>query len=665
QAPEAITVSDVRSGRYVEVNEAAQRLFGMSREELLAVGPADVSAPVQPGETPLQTAFRGVVETALAGEIQECEWVYVRSDGALVPCDIRLMRVPGRSQQIRATIIDRSDRPTFAQVTVLESLARGASLETVLGRLITLLESQLRGGCGAVFRWDADAQRFLVLSAPSMPADFAELNRTTPFHPGMPFVARTRAGMPQATADVFEDPDWEGLRPQATQIGYRAVWSWPFNDSSGDKLGVVVMHFSKSRLPTPAQRALVGVAASLASLAIQRDDNAASLRQAEEQLREAQKMDAVGRLAGGIAHDFNNLLTVIASASSLLDGRLPDDPEAVEELEMIRGATDQAAGLTRQLLAFSRRQPWQTRALDLNDAIRRLDPMLHRLVGATNRILLSLDAAIGRVRADEIQVQQVLINLVVNARDAMVGGGTIRLTTRAHVPGRTDVSGNGLPTDRGEWVVLDVDDDGAGFQEGMEDKIFEPFFTTKPAGQGTGLGLATVYGIVRQAGGSIQASNRAEGGARVRVILPTLVTDTAGAPTVLPVASVATDTPGTRLLLVEDEATLRRVVARLLRNSGYVVEEAESVEQARMLLANSEPFKLVITDVVMPGASGRELGEYIAAEGGPPVLYTSGYTEDTVFLRRIREEGLPFLAKPFTVDELLAAVRPLVPSPRA
>jgi two-component system, cell cycle sensor histidine kinase and response regulator CckA len=386
----------------------------------------------------------------------------------------------------------------------------------------------------------------------------------------------------------------------------------------------------------------------------------AALRRSEEQLRHAQKMEAVGQLAGGIAHDFNNLLTGILSYSELLLQELrPDDPLR-GDIEQIRHAGQRAAGLTRQLLAFSRRQVLQPRVLSLNGVVTELEPMLRRVVGGVVELQLELDPALWHVLADPAQIEEVLVNLVVNGRDAMPQGGRLTIATANLRLGATDdARGNGVRP--GEYVTLVVRDTGVGMDVPTQARIFEPFFTTKAPGAGSGLGLCTVYGIVEQSGGHIAVESAPGQGAAFTMFLPRHA-----GPVPAQARSDRRGLPhGTEtLLLVEDEATVRSSARRLLERHGYTVVEARhGVEALRIIEEHAPPIDLVITDLVMPEMGGRELVERLhARQPGLKVLFMSGYSERAVATDGVMPPGTGFVEKPFTVEQLTRRTREILDS---
>ena len=384
----------------------------------------------------------------------------------------------------------------------------------------------------------------------------------------------------------------------------------------------------------------------------------------EEELRQSQKMEAIGRLAGGVAHDFNNLLTSILGGSSLVLERLAANPghaaDAVlrAEVEEIQASAERAASLTQQLLAFSRRQVVEPRVLDLNSIARNTARMLERLLGEEIRLELALEPTAAPVRADEGQMHQVLVNLAVNARDAMPSGGTLRIATSTLVIERPDAAGELVGTEipAGRYSVLAVSDSGVGMDEQTLTHIFEPFFTTKEKGKGTGLGLATVYGIATQSGGYVSAESVAGGGSTFRVLLPGLPPEAAvSSPSSPPTGS---EGHGETILLVEDEAAVRDLVATALGERGYRLLTAIDAEGAlRLEREHSGPLDLLITDVVMRGMRGPDLARRIR-ERRPaiPVLFMSGYPDDALAPGAVLDGCTAFLQKPFRVSALGAKV---------
>ncbi len=380
-------------------------------------------------------------------------------------------------------------------------------------------------------------------------------------------------------------------------------------------------------------------------------------RQLEEQFRHSQKMEAVGRLAGGVAHDFNNLLTVISGYSELALQRVTDGearPEDVrEDLEEIKNAAARAAALTQQLLAFSRQQVVRPGKLDLNEIVAEIEKMLDRLIGEDVALVVNLDATAGPVEADAGQLEQVILNLAVNGRDAMTGGGTLTIETTA-VELEASLDSEHGRVEPGRYVRLTVSDDGTGMDAETKARIFEPFFTTKELGKGTGLGLSTVYGILEQSAGHVRIHTSPGSGTSFEIYLP----ECAGADTAEAAPAGVGPVGGSEtILLVEDETSVRDLTRRMLEESGYrVLSAANGSEALRLCTTNRGHIDLMVTDVVMPQMRGVEVARRVARiRPRLRVLFMSGYTDNSIDLEIAG--SVSFLQKPFMLDELLAAVR--------
>ncbi|WP_176067071.1 ATP-binding protein [Anaeromyxobacter diazotrophicus] len=386
-------------------------------------------------------------------------------------------------------------------------------------------------------------------------------------------------------------------------------------------------------------------------------------RRLEEQVRQAQKMEAIGRLAGGIAHDFNNILTVILGSARDLY-RSAGGAEARELAQEVLDAGDRAAALTRQLLAFSRQQALRPRELDVNEVVRDLEKMVRRLIGEHIAVTSALAPGRAAVRADPGQLEQVILNLVVNARDAMPGGGRLTLST-ALVDGAPGDAQR--PPTPGPHVLLTVRDTGRGMSAEVLEHLFEPFFTTKERGKGTGLGLATVYGVVQQSGGAVAVRSAPDAGTTFEIYLPRLPEDEDRAADDEGAASSGERRPRGHetVLLVEDDLAVRTLMRRILEGAGYRVVEARQPAEA-LVGARAQAPDLLLTDVVMPGMGGPELAaELLAIQPALRVLYVSGYTENEALRSGALPEGQAFLQKPFTGDELARAVRETLDVPLA
>ena len=378
-------------------------------------------------------------------------------------------------------------------------------------------------------------------------------------------------------------------------------------------------------------------------------------KQLEEQLRQAAKMEAVGMLAGGIAHDFNNLLTIINGYSQILLGALPAGDPNYTAAEQIMKAGERAAALTRQLLAFSRGQVLQTKAIDLNQLLAGLETMLRRLIGEDIDLRLAPGRDLGHVRADPGQMEQVVMNLVVNARDAMPHGGVLTIETSLVDLDETYVATHaGMKP--GQYVALVVSDNGTGMDAATLERLFQPFFTTKGQGKGTGLGMTMVFSIVKQSGGGVEVYSEPGKGTSVKVYLPRIDQPKVVEPEAPPAKAVrASET----ILLVEDEDLVRNLVRHTLQSEGYTVLDAPNAERARRISAtHKRPIHLMIADVVMPKEGGRALAESLAPQRpAMKVLFMSGYTDQAVVTSGLLSGECHFIQKPFTPAALSRKVR--------
>ncbi len=544
------------------------------------------------------------------------------------------------------------------QSTILKEIAAGLDLGDVLGRIVDFTEAH-GGGIAAVHLLDEEG-RLALATGHRLPATYAESIETIPVDletgPWALAVLR-REGV--ISPDIDEDPRWQGWKDTPLADELRAAWISPLLGADGAALGTLAIFHRESHVPDTEDARMVQVATDLAQIAVERERNHAALRRSEEELRQAQKMEAVGQLAGGVAHDFNNLLTGILSFSDLVLQELRAGDPIRADIEQIRHAGQRAAALTRQLLAFSRRQVLQPKVLSLNGILDDISGMLRRLLGGAITLDIDADPGLWYVMADPGQLEQVFVNLIVNAKDAMPKGGRVTIATancRVGADGPERAGG----VKPGAYAAVAVTDTGVGMDVTTQARIFEPFFTTKEAGAGTGLGLSSVYGVIEQSGGHITVESAPGRGSTFTLYLPRHNdpgTAVVGAPDrrSLP---VGTET----ILLVEDEAAVRMSARRLLERHGYTVVEARhGVEALELVEDPDNQFDLVLTDVVMPEMGGRELVERLRArQPSLKVLFMSGYTERTILVDGTMPPGTGFVEKPFTVEQLIRRLRKIL-----
>jgi PAS domain S-box-containing protein len=377
----------------------------------------------------------------------------------------------------------------------------------------------------------------------------------------------------------------------------------------------------------------------------------------QEQLRQSQKMEAIGQLAGGVAHDFNNLLTVIHGYSELILTNLDENSRLHQDVREIIHASERASSLTGQLLAFSRKQVLQPKVLYLNAHVSNMDKMLRRMIGENIELMTLLAKDLGRTKADPGQIEQVILNLAVNARDAMLNGGKLTIET-ANIELDENYARSHIGVTPGHYVMLSVSDTGVGIAREVKERIFEPFFTTKEKGKGTGLGLSTVFGIIQQSGGNIWVYSEPGLGTTFKIYLPRIEEDTES---LKPSAVSTKSLQGSEtILLVEDEEIVRKLACTILQKNGYKVLEAPNGEEALRIVQgqNGNPIHLLVTDVVMPGMSGRQLADHLERlRPEMKILYISGYTDNAIVHHGILDEGMNYIQKPFTIEGLARKVR--------
>jgi PAS domain S-box-containing protein len=613
-------------GNVTDFNPAAERTFGYRRAEVIGRPMGDLIVP----PALRQRHNDGLTRHLATGEVKmlgrRIEITAMRADGGEFPVELTISRIPG------------SDPPAFTGF--LRDITERKRVEDELRGTLSLLTATLESTTDGILVVDPDGH-------------IVSLNRR--------FAAMWR--IPQSILDPRDDDraiDFvlSQLRdPEAFVAKVREVYAQPEAESFD------VLEFKDDRvferysMPRRIDGRSVGRVWSFRDVTERRRAERA-LRDSEEQLRQSQKMDAIGRLAGGVAHDFNNLLTVITGyAEQLLEQlKLPADEALRRAVGEIEGAAERASALTGQLLAFSRKQILEPKELDLNVTLAGTSRLLRRLIGEDIDLEVKLDPDLGRVLADGSQVQQVIMNLAINARDAMPNGGRLSFTT-ANAELDAAFAQHHLPLAPGRYVMLTVSDTGVGMAAETRARLFEPFFTTKERGKGTGLGLATVYGIVKQTGGYIWVYSEPGQGTVFKIYLPRLGSSTTGG---AEPATAGRSPSGTEtVLLVEDEPMVRSLLGGMLEKRGYRVLTAGSGEEAVVVASGDRgPIHLMVTDVVMPGLGGPELAKRLAPlHPELRVLYVSGYTDDAVLRHGVREGLASFLQKPFTLDALARKIR--------
>jgi PAS domain S-box-containing protein len=611
-ATDAFLLHDDR-GVILDVNQQACESLGYSREELVGKTPLDFNPDVD------QARLDEIQRRLDAGDLITTDRRHRRKDGLIFPVEIRIRPFWEGGRRFGVALvrdITERKRADDALRRSEETLRRAQAIGHVGSWLFEVDEGMFVGSdegnrmCG----WGPGPHRAEELLAIVHPDDLPRMQAAW---------QATLAGGPYEIEHRLV-------------VGGQVVWVSVRAEPEADPSGRVVR--------------ITGVT-----------QDVTERRRLEEQLRQAQKMEAVGQLAGGVAHDFNNLLTVINGYSELVFEGLPPGDPARDLLDQIKRAGERSAGLTRQLLAFSRRQVLSPQVLDLNAVVADAEKLLRRLIGEDVRLTTDLAPGLGAVRADPGQIEQVLLNLAVNARDAMPTGGRLTVATR-NVELGDDFTRTHPDARPGRYVLLAVSDTGCGMTAEVKPRIFEPFFTTKGPGKGTGLGLATVYGIVQQSDGWVEVESEPGAGATFRMYLPR-VERASGAWKLEP--RVPTLPHGTEtVLVVEDEDGVRALTQRILRRCGYTVLEAANGEEAmRVAAGHGGPIHLLVTDVVMPGPGGPVVAEWLTAErAGLRVLFMSGYTDDAVVRHGVLHASANFLQKPFSPVALAHKVREVLDS---
>jgi PAS domain S-box-containing protein len=662
------------AGIVTDWNAQATAIFGWTREEVLGRALSETIIP----ERDRQAHAHGLSEFLRTGTGailgRRIEIVARHKDGRELPVELAVSPAKiGDAYIFSAFIRDiterrRAERRLASQHAVTRVLSEATTMEEAVPKIVQAIGENMEWDLGVFWRVDKATgvlRCFDQWKAPSVQADpFIQETWQRVFAsgeglPGGIWASGKSAWLPDVTADG------KFLRgTQARQAGLQGAFGFPIR--VGTEVDGVIEFFSRHVRPPDDEllRMVEDIGLKISQFG-EWTKTEGVLRETEAQLRQAQKMEAMGRLAGGMAHDFNNLLTVIRGYSELLLGRLgPADPMR-KDMEEVKKAADRASGLTRQLLAFSRRQFVSAKILDLNALIANMDGMLRRLIGEDIvELSAELDASTGCIKADPGQIEQVIMNLVVNARDAMPQGGRLTIETRNVTIGE-EVRLEAVGVTPGSYVLLAVRDNGHGMDAETRSHLFEPFFTTKEKGKGTGLGLSTVYGIVKQSGGYITVESTLGVGTAFRIYFPRVELEgsavTEGSEAIDPARGRET------ILLVEDEPAVRGLVHETLRLHGYTVLEARHGIEALLTSAKyAGAIHLLLTDVVMPQMSGPEVAEKIlTVRPEIKVLYMSGYPDHPVFDQGGVSRQTGFLAKPFSPHALAQKVREILDSVKA
>jgi PAS domain S-box-containing protein len=659
QAHDAIIIFEPEGERVLDVNPGACEMYGFTREEFIGMSLLNVTQDTT-------HCNQHITETLSSETLYNFESIHRRKDGTPMFLEINASVLDYQNKRVILTINrnitdrKRAEILEARQRQFLEMIATGNPLPKLMDYLTHFVEAQAVEAVCAVLLLDQDKESLRLGASPSMPeslrhaVDDLHLSITDD-----PYSAAVLRKKPIIISDISADPVCEKFKALAREHGLQSCTSVPILGTNDEVFGALALFYEQPNKQNPDDIKLLQISSQLLSIAIEREQAQESLRSSEEQLRQSQKMEAVGRLAGGIAHDFNNLLATIMLQCDLMLLKFKEDDPSRRRVEGIRKSTERAASLTRQLLAFGRRQVLQPVLLNLNMVVEELSKLLHRTIGEDIDLQTQLDPALDEIKADPGQIEQVILNMAVNARDAMPDGGTLTIQTK-NVRVHSDEQIMWLNLIPGPYVLLAVTDTGIGMDEATKQRIFEPFFTTKEFGKGTGLGLSVIDGIVAQSGGGIFVETEPGKGTTFKIFLPSARSQEKARGSNDRGASLGDLPKGSEtILLVEDEEMLRSATKEILEISGYTLLEARNgLEALEICKTHHSKIHLVLSDVVMPQMGGREMVERMKDECyGFKVIYMSGHTDDEVIRRGAAGADAEFLKKPFTPEELIRKVR--------
>jgi len=617
-APEAIVVFDAEKRVFVDANHRAERLFGYSREDLLRRAPGELSPELQPDGASSRAAAREYVLRALRGETLHFEWLHRNARGENIPCEVFLSSIPlGSRRLVRGSIVDITERKR-GEAALRDSEARYRSLfeSAMYGVYRTTVSGELL---------DVNPALVSMLGYDSV-YDVLALGHTENF---------------------YRDPvERHRLAAQLVRDGrVDAIADWVRKDGRTIKVRIAGHRVQESKSGEARNQIVVEDVTEHVAL--------------EKQLRQAQKFEAFGQLAGGIAHDFNNMIGAILGWAELGLDETRGQERLHARFDKIRLQAERAASLTRQLLAFARRQALEPRLLNLNQAVTETLSLLEKIIGSNIEIKRDLAPELASVRADPAQIEQVVMNLCLNARDAMPSGGELCVATRNVV--FDDAFCRQHPQARaGRQILLSVSDNGHGMDSTTLDRIFEPFFTTKGPSKGTGLGLATVYGVTKQHGGMVLVDSELGRGTCFRVYLP--VAEGYVESSKQPEAAIPVRGGSETILIAEDHEGLRQLAIETLSALGYTVLPVADGEAAAALYAERcRSIDLIVLDVMLPKMTGPDAYERMCSENGEtPVSFVTGYSADAQFEQKIQAKAMNVLHKPFSPRELARLVREML-----
>lgn len=645
--------------RIIRANKATRALFGASFQDVIGRSCCEAVHSLNiPGH---DCQFQQMLETqkhsATVMNIAN-RWFEISVDPVLSAAGVVVNAVYIAKD---ITALKKAELRERIRAEFLERIAGGDPLPQLLNFIVHAIEKECPEALCSILLVDHEGKRLIDGVAPSLPEAYNRAVDGTRIGEGIGACGTAAFRRERVVVeDISTHPFWKGFTP-AQEAGLRSCWSEPIFSSTGQLLGTFAVYKRRPSTPSADELQLIQQAAAFAGIAIERSKNQQEREQLEDLLNQSQKMEAIGHLAGGVAHDFNNLLTPIIIYADMLKRALPDDEKMHSKIDGIIKASHKARDLAQQLLSFGRKQVMQMQFQDLNEIISSFFSIMRRTLRENIDIKLQLAAQPAMVCADRSKIEQVLLNLAINAQDAIVENGVIQFETgQVMIDDEFARLHPGMKT--GYFILMAVTDNGCGMSDETMRHIFEPFFTTKPAGHGTGLGLANVYGIVKQHNGFISALSKPGQGTTFKIFFP-LTDEQPGVAKPQPQSSDDRPAGAGTILLVEDNEMVRSMAVDLLEGYGYTLLVAEHPEKAlEIVRQTAAKIDLVISDVIMPGMNGKQLFEQINTDRPEidKVLYISGYTDNVIVSNGVLEEGLHFLQKPFTADALIARVTELL-----
>jgi two-component system, cell cycle sensor histidine kinase and response regulator CckA len=664
-ANDAILQIDLE-GNLVNFNQALCRITGYDASELAGRRLHDLEPP---GHAELIIPNLEIIR-----QCQEAtfESAYLAKDGTVIPIEVHARIVESEGRVLVLSITrditqrKRADQRESARRDILEQIANGAGLPEVLAQIVSFVEQELPAALCSVLLADESGSRLRHAAAASLPEAYNQAVDGISIALGICCCGTAAFLHQRVVVEKIEGhPYWKDFSMLAHTAGLEACWSEPVLSSEGDLLGTVAVYHRKTHAPGSEELRLVASASHLASIAIERVRNEQSRKTLEEHLRQIQKIEAVGQLAAGIAHDFNNLLTPIFVYSDMIRRSFSDGDPELKQIDAVILAAQKASELTLRLLSFGRKQMLCIDVLDLNEIISSFAGIMRTTVKESVSFELRLTPGKARLRGDRGQMEQVLLNLTVNAQDAIAGSGAIKVET-GHLILDEEYARVHPGVKPGPYVLLAFSDSGCGMDEETLRHIYEPFFTTKEVGRGTGLGLATIYSIIKQHEGHIEVRSRPGEGTTFKIFLP-MSQGSAGNPLLEGPGRAARHATGRgmSILLVEDDSMIREMAKELLEENGYRVLVAATPLEALGLAGRLEGvLDLLVSDVVMPQMNGPELHERLLEEHPRlPVLFISGYAGNVVLHKETLEMETSFLIKPFTLEQFLGRIQEILAGP--